>query len=227
METRHAIYFVPDASSAIYRFGASVLGTDAYTGDAVNFPSATGADWAEITREPRKYGFHATLKAPFRLAAGNADSDLTTAVDAFAHSRPVVAVGPLQVVAIGSFIALVPSKPCPPLGALAAACVEQFDPFRAPLNDKELVRRLAAPLSERQRSYVGRWGYPYVFEEFRFHMTLTGPLAEHMRAPTLAMLRAEFAKHSAAQQLTIDRVVVASQSGEGAFRITHSAVLGK
>ena len=151
-ETRYALYFVPDAETELYRFGASVLGYDCYTGGEVALPSGAGADWPDKVAEPRRYGFHATLKAPFRLAAGTSPAELQVALDAFVRSRPAVEVGPLQVAEIGSFIALVPTEACRPLDDLAAGCVRQFDRFRAPLTDKEMRRRLTTPLSARQRS---------------------------------------------------------------------------
>jgi hypothetical protein len=44
---------------------------------------------------------------------------------------------------------------------------------------------LAAPLSERQRALLIEWGYPYVFDEFRFHMTLSSSLADAQERATL------------------------------------------
>ena len=123
---RYAIYFVPAAETALYRFGAAVLGYDAYTGDNVPFPATAAPDWPDRIREPRVYGFHATLKPPFRLADGASFADLAAAFDAFATSQSAIDVGPLQVRAIGAFIALMPAAPCPALDELAAR-------LRAPL----------------------------------------------------------------------------------------------
>jgi putative phosphonate metabolism protein len=224
-ETRFAIYYVPDPNSELYRFGASVLGYDCYGTGAVEFPSEAGADWAGKVVVPRKYGFHATLKAPFRLAAGESLAALTADLDTFARAHPAVDVGPLRVAEIGSFIALVPAAPCRPLDDLAAACVERFDRFRAPLTAEDLARRLSAPLTERQRAQLERWGYPYVFDDFRFHLTLTDPLADAERAPALRSLQTAFAVRPAAQRLLVDRVVIARQVGDGEFQVVESALL--
>lgn len=224
-ETRYAIYYVPDPNSELYRFGAAVLGYDCYGAGAVDFPGEVGADWAGKVVAPRKYGFHATLKAPFRLAAGESLATLTAVLDAFARAHQAVHVGPLRIAEIGSFIALVPAAPCRPLDDLAAACVERFDRFRAPLAATELARRLAAPLTERQRAQLERWGYPYVFDDFRFHMTLTGPLADAERAPVLRRLQAAFAARPAAEGLVVDRVVIARQTGDGDFQVVDNALL--
>src|SRR5262249_12768926 len=79
-EPRYAIYFVPPADSALYRSGAGFLGYDCYPGKRLRQPQDTGltaSEWAQLTREPRRYGFHATLKAPFRLLPPFTEMDLT------------------------------------------------------------------------------------------------------------------------------------------------------
>ena len=58
--------------------GAEWLGWDARSGQAV---PAGGGEW---TRTPRRYGFHATIKAPFRLAEGALAETLS---DCFAALR--------------------------------------------------------------------------------------------------------------------------------------------
>ena len=132
----------------------------------------------------------------------------------------------MEVSALGSFIALMPAAPCPGLHDLTDACVRHFDRFRAPTNGDERARRVAAPLTERQIGNLDRWGYPYVFDDFRFHMTLTGSLPDNERAQALQWLTAEFAGRPVAQHLVLDRLVIACQAG-GAFRVIHSAILGK
>jgi putative phosphonate metabolism protein len=225
MTTRYAIYFVPAPDSALYRFGASVLGTDCYSGRAVPFPGAADADWAEAVRAPRVYGFHATLKAPFRPAPGIAQENLAGALDAFARERSVIDAGVLNVTTIGSFLALVPAMPCPPLERLAADCTRQFDRFRAPMTEAERARRLSTPLTARQMSHLDRWGYPYVLDDFRFHMTLGGPLPEPARAQAQHWLAREWADRPSARGLIVDRLALARQDG-GAFRVVHAAPLG-
>ena len=71
---RYAIYYVPDADSALSRFGAEILGYDPFTGNDVLVPGdliMQAPDWPALIKDPRKYGFHATLKAPFPLAPGS------------------------------------------------------------------------------------------------------------------------------------------------------------
>ncbi|HTV31165.1 MAG TPA: DUF1045 domain-containing protein [Xanthobacteraceae bacterium] len=224
-EPRYALYFVPGPETELYRFGASVLGYDMYTGEDAPLIARAVPDWRGKTSEPRTYGFHATLKAPFRLAAGAVASDLETALRAFAQSQRRIDLGPLEVRPLGSFIALVPAASCPALGKLAGACVQHFDRFRAPMNGPERARRLAAPLTEQQMINLDRWGYPYVFDDFQFHMTLTGSLADDDRAKALRWLMEEFAGWPAAQRLVLDRLIIAHQAA-GRFRVAHSIPLG-
>src|SRR5690606_27918165 len=164
MAARYAIYYVPAPDSALYRFGASALGYDAYTGnDVPYFDGVDAAVWPALTRAPRVYGFHATMKPPMRLKDGVTEHDLVTAFDAFAKGQVPVDAGMLVVRELGSFIALVPAEPCAPLNRLADNCVTQFDSFRALPTEQELAKRLKPGLSERHVEQLYRWGYPYVF----------------------------------------------------------------
>jgi putative phosphonate metabolism protein len=176
---RYAIYYTPPPASPLAQFGTSVLGYDCAS--AIDLPHLTldGVDpaaLAEATAEPRRYGFHATLKAPFYLS-DRAEEDLVAGLTSFAARHAPVTLGRPVVAVIGRFIALVPEKPNPPLIEFAGRCVEAFDPYRAPLTAADRERRIASGLSARQIELLDRWGYPYVLEQFRFHMTLTGPLA--------------------------------------------------
>jgi putative phosphonate metabolism protein len=188
---RYAVYFTPPPDSPLARFGAGVLGYDCFERVDVPHRPIDGLDPALLalaTVEPRRYGFHATLVAPFRLAPG-ADSDqLTKAFSAFAASHTPVAAGPLRVAAIGRFIALIPVEPYPAIEEFAGACVAAFHGFRAALEAADRARRLASGLSARQAELLERWGYPYVYDEFRFHMTLTGPVPDDERPAYLASL---------------------------------------
>jgi predicted GNAT superfamily acetyltransferase len=69
------------------------------------------------------------------------------------------------------FLALL-AEPSPPLDALAAACVTELDFPRHPESEAEQAKR-AIGRTESQRRNLERWGYPYVLEDWRFHMTLS------------------------------------------------------
>lgn len=191
---RYAVYYAPAPDDPLWRFGSAVVGRDAARGLGVE-PPPLGFDpgtWSTWTAEPRRYGFHATLKPPFRLATGLTEPDLIAAAAEFGAQRRPFTICGLEVSAIGSFLALVPTGSEPELDRLAADSVAAFDRFRAPPEPEETAKRLAAPLSARQRDHLERWGYPYVFEDFRFHMTLTGRLPEDRRGAVAAALSAAF-----------------------------------
>jgi len=176
---RFAIYFAPDAASALWRFGSSVLGYDADTGLDVPFPDETPFDqpgWPTQTSDPRTYGFHATLRAPFHVRARFAEQDVVHCARGIAASQTEFVLGDLEIAIIKGFIALVPVAAPPALIELEAACVRQCAGLAAPLSDTDRGRRLTATLTQRQRDNLDRYGYPYVFEDFRFHMTLTNRL---------------------------------------------------
>ncbi|MGR3504124.1 DUF1045 domain-containing protein [Pseudaestuariivita sp.] len=170
---RHAIYFTPRAG-ALAEAGARWLGWDVLRGVPVPKPDLAGLD--AVTRTPRKYGFHATLKPPFRLAEGMTGDQLCAAVEALAERTPAARCAGLQVATIGRFLALVPLGSQDDLASVAAACVQELDDFRAAPTAEETERRRKAQLTPRQEALLARWGYPYVLDEFRFHMTLTGPI---------------------------------------------------
>jgi hypothetical protein len=172
---RYAVYWAPPAGSALARFGAAWLGWDAEAGQTVPHPEVPGLSVAEITATPRRYGFHATLKAPFRLHAAGEAAALPIVARLVARKVAPFGGPPLELARIGRFIALVPSGECKPLSELADRCVEDFHGFAAEPPGPELDRRRPG-LTSRQAQLLGRWFYPYVFDEFRFHLTLTGAL---------------------------------------------------
>jgi putative phosphonate metabolism protein len=225
---RYAIYFAAPPGSALDDFGKQLLGYDAYTGDEPAFPDdivQTTPDWADLTAEPRMYGFHATLKAPLVLATDRTEAELMAACDRFAdRTRPIPVIEPV-VEAISGFAALVPARPSAELARLAADCVRDFDVFRAPLTDAERARRRPSSLTPRQRDYLDRWGYPFVMEDFRFHMTLTGRLASDRRLAVLTTLQSRFATLGL-KTLSIDAIAVFRQMGaQSRFRILHRCSL--
>ena len=209
---RYAIYYVPPQGSFLDQFGAEMLGYDAWIGTALPFPGDVVEqvpDWRELTQDPRKYGFHATLKAPMALN-GRKESELHGACADFARQpRPIPLITPV-VSSISGFIAVIPEGRSDELEQFAADCVRAFDPFRAPLTPDDRTRRNPSRLTPRQVEYLDRWGYPYVMEEFRFHMTLTGRLDETRHESVLVMLRERLARLELAE-LAIDRIALFKQ----------------
>ena len=191
--TRYAIYAMPPLDSPLWRLGSSILGYDAATGLDVPFPDhPVFADPLSLawSAEPRVYGFHATLKAPFRLAEGRDADALVDALTDFATPRNSFDLD-LTLAPVGHFLALVTPATPAALTALADDCVRHFDPFREPLSPSDRERRHPENLIERQVENLDTWGYPYVFDDFQFHMTLTGSLEpedRHRIEPVLRVL---------------------------------------
>ena len=180
MTSRYAIYYAPDAASDLWRFGTGWLGRDPLSGVALPHPALDDLDAdfiATATESPRHYGFHATLKAPFALAEGTYAAHLVHALGDFASHQTPFPAPPLELTRLGDFLALTLSEPDERMAALAEACTRQFDRFRAPPSEAELEKRRAAGLSARQEELLAKWGYPYVMEAFRFHLSLTGRLS--------------------------------------------------
>jgi putative phosphonate metabolism protein len=177
---RYAIYFTPPMDSPLTRLAASWLGRDPFTGSSVPPPSVTRLTPAEIafhTAAARRYGFHATLKAPFQLAATETEAGLAQAISDFAADVEPFAIPRLAVGQIDRFFALLPTSPIAELDILAANVVKAFDRFRAPLTETEIERRNPDAMSAEEFRNLCQWGYPYVLDTFRFHMTLTGRVA--------------------------------------------------
>lgn len=225
---RYAIYFAPDADRALTRFGAETLGYDAYSGHDIDHPRSVVADfpdWADISAAPRKYGFHGTLKAPFSLTEGKSEADLLAAIEDFAaEPREIPLIAPV-VRTISGFTAIVPDETDDELELLAEACVRDFDSFRAPMTAEDRARRKPDALTPRQIEHLDDWGYPYVFEDFRFHMTLTGRLDEERGAAVLALLQHRFAELGI-DELPIDSIALFRQdSATTRFRIVKHVAL--
>ncbi len=151
------------------------------------------------------------MKAPISLAQGTTEKEFVSAIEAFvATPRAIPMITPV-VRAIGSFIAIVPNAPSADLQAFAADCVTTFDDFRAPLTPEDRARRNVAALTPQQIVYLDRWGYHYVFEEFRFHMTLTSSLPSERRDNVLEVLQKRFAD-LALNSVAVDQLALLRQS---------------
>jgi putative phosphonate metabolism protein len=196
---RYAIYWAPPEGSALAMLGAAWLGRDTVTDRPVKQCPINGFDdnaVAAITAEPRRYGLHATLKPPFALMKDRGLPQFEAALSAFAARTAPVIAPELCVSCLGQFLALTPARPASAIDALANSCVEHFDCYRAPPSQQELARRRSADLSAAQERNLQRWGYPYVMDEFRFHVSLTGAIGRAVTdrlEPELARLFAPVA----------------------------------
>lgn len=208
---RYAVYYAPADDHPLWQAGCRWLGRD--PSDALALGSPPPA-----RREPWRYGFHATLKAPLRLCTSLREGQLHAALQALAAATPAFAMPALEVATLADFIALRPAAALDrahPLWRLADACVRELDAFRAPPTAAELARRLASPLEPAAQARLQQWGYPHVLEGWRFHMTLSDSLAdEAQRAALLAQAREHFAAALAAP-LHCDSICLFVESAPG------------
>lgn len=181
--TRYALYFTPAPETEWWRAGCQWLGRDAQTDVRCFQPSVAGVlptQLKQLTIDARRYGFHATLKAPFRLAPGFSEEHLLAMAEAFTATQRSLQVDMLQVQELGNFMALQPAADnntgSDELGVLAMRCVSYFDLLRAAPTATELAKRRRTELNVRQEALLQRWGYQFTEEEYRFHLTLTDAL---------------------------------------------------
>ena len=231
MSARYALYLAPPADSELWRFGSRVIGRDAASGVDISGFALEGwsaPDWRAATQEPRRYGFHATLKAPFRLAEACDEAALRGAVQALARDVAPFDLGALEVSWLPAsggrgFVALTPTAAAPgraELAALESRAVRELEPLRAPLSEAERARRAPERLTPRQRDYLDRFGYPYVLDEFRLHFTLSGPVA---RPDALAQaLARHYRREVASPHYRVEAIALFAQAEAGGpFRIVE------
>jgi len=230
-QPRYAVYYAPPKTGALWPLAQQWLGRDCESGAELPQPGLdgwTGDEIGEATESPRRYGFHATLKAPFRLAPDSAERDLYESLAVFAQRQRPFSMPPLKVSAIGPFIALTLSAAAPEMTALAAAAVTDLAPLRAPLTENDIQRRLAGGLTPRQEELLRDWGYPYVFEEFRFHLTLTGPIGRTDRRERLQTSLAAHFRPVLAEPVPVEEICLYSQDeGEAPFLLIDRFRLGE
>lgn len=174
---RYAIHYTPSPNDPMTHVASAWLGRDVYSGQSVEPPALVGLGMQEIsyhTALPRRYGFHGPIKAPFRLAEGVTESSLLRDLMRFAGTHQPFTLPPLEIAKLGNIYGLVPSWPSEVLNFLAASIVQEFDRYRAPLSDADIERADPDRLSATQLTNLHRWGHPYVMDEFRFQMVLTG-----------------------------------------------------
>lgn len=212
---RYAVYYAPRDGDFAARAAAWLGREPAGGGPKPDLPGITPAD---ITAEPRRYGFHGTIRAPFRPAAGLAQADIAQAVSMLAaRLAPVICSG-LRLENLQGFLALIPEGNQGALHALGAEVVMATNPLRAPLSEAEIARRRPETLTPRQRELLAKWGYPFVMEEFGFHLTLTDRLPD--AAAVMPALQAYFA-HVLPRPFVIEDLCLFAEDAEGVFHLLH------
>lgn len=222
MDTRYAVFWAPPARHPLKLLADAWLGRDPDRDERVSLPVVEGLSperLQEITAFPRHYGFHATLKAPFALAPDAEAAGLLGDVEAFAATRRPFRL-PLRVGELDGFLALLAAEPARAMDELAAACVEEFDRFRAPLTDEERARRRPERLDETERAHLERWGYPHVMDRYRFHMTLAGPLEDGAERGRVRAILAHALAPALAEPVRVDQLALFAQTHRVApFRV--------
>lgn len=223
---RYAIYYAAPAGP-LADFGAAWLGWDLSTGMPVQHPIIHGLqeDLEALTQTPRKYGFHGTIKPPFRLADGKTAHELARDTEQLCANLSPLRLDGLELTRLGSFLALTVTGDTNRLAELASTVVQTLDTYRAPPSDVELQKRRRANLSERQEVNLIKWGYPYVMEDFRFHLTLTGRL-ERKRAIALHEALTPILKNALPQPFAITELTLVGEDQFGRFHEIERFKLG-
>lgn len=223
---RYAIYDAPRGGAFADRV-ASWLGWDAETGQPVPFasPADLPVDQCSVIQAPRKYGFHGTLKAPFRLAQGMTRQQLSDRLAQVSKTLPEVTTPGLEIKNLGGFLALLPTGGHDGISQLAGQVVRLFDDFRAPLTSAEVARRNPDKLTPRQNRLLQEWGYPYVMEEFQFHLTLTDKLAA-TKAEAVADALADWLAPVLPRPFKISDLCLFGEAADGSFHLLERHPLG-
>ncbi len=190
---RYAVYYAPAIGSDAWHAGSHWLGRCAHDGRMRAQPVVAGLSpqtVAALTAAPRRYGWHATLKAPFTLAPGVGLSHLRERLCQLAGSLGAMAMPALEIRRLDDFLALTPVGDSTGLDRVACACVRELHALAAPLSEAELQRRRQAALTPAEDALLVAWGYPYVMEHFRFHLSLTGSLQGRSPAEVQALMAA-------------------------------------
>ena len=221
MFERYAIFYTPPAGM-LAEFGALWLGWDSATGKPVAQPDVAGLDVSAITATPRKYGLHGTLKAPFRLA-GSLEALQDTAAT-FAGAQSPVPLHQMTLRHDHGFVALRPMGDVTALTAFAADIVRAFDPHRAPLSEADIARRRKSPLSPRQDRQMLDWGYPFIFDDFHFHLTLSGRLNAQAGAEVITALD-PLLTPLVPDPMRIEAITLMGEDSNGMFHQLHHYAL--
>lgn len=221
---RFAVYHAPRPGNFADR-AAHWLGRNAETGSTLQRPALPGvAEAADPVAEARRYGFHGTIRAPFRLAPGIGQSDLESAVAELAGRLAPARTDGLRLADMDGFLALVPDGDAGPLIALAAAVVDGTNTLRDDLTGEEMARRRPEHLTPRQRELLALWGYPYVMEEFAFHLTLTDRLPPRQRSAVMLALRLHF-EPVLPRPFIVEDLCLFGEDAEGVFHLLHRYAL--
>ncbi len=216
---RYAIYWTPTPGTPLAEFGELWFGGV----ETFGLPADLAA---RATKAPAVYGLHATLKAPFRLNEDASPKALQAAFEKFCDGRRLPATGPLKFGRYQRYLTLVLEGHEAEVDGLAAECVTHFDGFRAPISEEDRTRREVGEMTPRQAAYMEEFGYPYVLSEFRFHISLAGPLEEPDMDAVENALAERLAPSMAAPFRIADLTLLGEPCGGGVFQPISRRRLG-
>ncbi|MDD7911777.1 DUF1045 domain-containing protein [Pseudovibrio exalbescens] len=223
---RYAVYYSAARTEPLAELGNTWLGRDPFTNTPLTQPKIDGISAAELwqyTETPRRYGFHGTFKPPFELAEGVTEDMVCEQVRSFAaRTRPFQLDG-IAPNRLGAFLALTPTAPSEGLNDLASRAIRELDTLRAPLSDADIARRRQSGLTPEQDAYMLQWGYPYIFEFFRFHLTLTGKINDKTVMPALQAAAEHHFAPVLNKPVTINQIALyVEEERGGPFRVAET-----
>jgi hypothetical protein len=228
---RYAVYFCPSSNSKWGSAGSTWLGRDVDADKLLEQVSITGLSSQtvkDVTHAPRRYGWHATLKAPFELVAETSLEELSDSVSRIARDFEPFVLPPMQIRALDGFLACTPSEESRNVHRLANRLTMELQVHANPLTPSQIERRRASPLTNRQEQLMLCWGYPHVLDAFRFHFSLTDSLAQ-CSVQTISLVRQAAERHfPLSKPLLFDALSLVAESAPGAdFAIVKRILLGK
>ena len=172
---RFALYYAPQSGTHLAEAASKWLGRDNVSLDCNQLKplKLDSQRFQELIRVPYHYGFHGTLKPPFSIRESVSQKQILDELKTFCSRRKPFIIDALEIAWIGKFLCLRPVRPVAQLDMLAGDTVQEFDRFRIQMGQGELDKRRSKDLTPAQENLLLQWGYPYVFEEFRFHLTLS------------------------------------------------------
>jgi hypothetical protein len=227
---RVAIYAAPDPQSDWWLRGSEWLGRCAAQRSERKQPAIddlSADQLTQLTAEPRRYGWHATLKAPFRLAPGEDMASLREGLAKIARDHQAFVLDRLEVARLDGFLALRPRHAPTALDALANDCVRRLQPLAAALDETELARRRRKPLTPEEDALMLAWGYPWVLHRFKFHFSLTGPIHGLAEEKVTQLQHAAAERFETLPPLIVDRLSLFVEPCPGAdFECVEQLALG-
>ena len=217
---RFAVYYLPKVDSQLGTLGNHWLGWSVSDGEFVDrlTDPLIPKDIANVTKRAQKYGFHGTLKPPMQLKAEFGQTEFLSALRQLISTQRPFTIPEMHVRLIGNFLALTPSAPCHLLDQLATNLVVGLDDLRQPPDESEIAKRASVGLTKQQHLLLKKWGYPYVLEEFRFHLTLSDALHKDRSAALLDAARTIFST-ATQSPIRISDVAAVGESETGMFHL--------